>query len=177
MSDQLDAALAKIADWERRSESCESKLGQLEANERVMVLEQRIKASQEQEPALWVWRHGADDGVLTLRADYIQHKTNWPDMQFKAYYPVPATSPEVQELQAEIERLKSANRNEVTRLSCIIEMHIDCMTWMLRETGILGADEIPGAYWKSACLIDSFHPNAAGYAVIFEKYKNWLTQI
>lgn len=33
-----------IRDWERRSESCESKLGQLEANEKIMGLEAELKA-------------------------------------------------------------------------------------------------------------------------------------
>lgn len=47
LSEECEVLKCRIRDWERRSESCESKLGQLEANERVMELEQRIRESQE----------------------------------------------------------------------------------------------------------------------------------
>lgn len=42
-ADELERQAAKITDWERRSESCESKLGQLEANEALLIANARIK--------------------------------------------------------------------------------------------------------------------------------------
>ena len=39
-ADEIERLRNQLADWTRRSESCESKLGQLEANERVIELEQ-----------------------------------------------------------------------------------------------------------------------------------------
>jgi cell division FtsZ-interacting protein ZapD len=43
---EIERLRNKLADWARRSESCESKLGQLEANERVIELEQLLAESQ-----------------------------------------------------------------------------------------------------------------------------------
>ena len=42
---RAEEAEAKVKDWTRRAESCESKLGQLEANEKVMELEVKLKES------------------------------------------------------------------------------------------------------------------------------------
>lgn len=42
-ADELERQAAKITDWERRSESCESKLGQLEANEALLIANARTK--------------------------------------------------------------------------------------------------------------------------------------
>ena len=43
---------------------------------------------------------------------------------------------------------------ESARLGAIIENHIDDMTFVMREIGILDNDEMPGVFWKSGCRID-----------------------
>jgi hypothetical protein len=50
--DENERLRNQLADWARRSESCESKLGQLEANERVIELEQLLAESQAREAKL-----------------------------------------------------------------------------------------------------------------------------
>ena len=49
---ELNFAANDVADWIRRSESCESKLGQLEANERVMELEAQLADCEESNNAV-----------------------------------------------------------------------------------------------------------------------------
>lgn len=44
--EEIDALQAIIRDWTRRSESCESRLGQLEANEHVLILTETLASVQ-----------------------------------------------------------------------------------------------------------------------------------
>lgn len=58
----------------------------------------------------------------------------------------------------ELAQSQLSNYNKVARESdrcgAIIENHIDDMTWVLRQFGILGQDELPGTLWRSGCRID-----------------------
>lgn len=65
-----------------------------------------VQQAERQEPYAWFWSHGSDQGVLTLRQDYEQHKSDYPGMTFTVVYtsPQPAQQVERQEPVAEFGR-------------------------------------------------------------------------
>jgi len=52
LEDEIKSLSQQLEDWTRRSESCESKLGQLEANEEVMRLQQQLATTKQREKML-----------------------------------------------------------------------------------------------------------------------------
>lgn len=74
-------------------------------------VESRAQQAERQEPYAWFWSHGSNQGVLTLRQDYEQHKADYPGMKFTAVYTDPQPTQDVSGLVEALQNCVDCVRN------------------------------------------------------------------